>query len=140
MKNFKAPRKALDGLDPSAVASLVTAAADIALVLDRRGVVRDIAFGSDELAALLGGVGHADWVGRPFTALVTVDSRPKIEMLFTDLDAGDPRARQANHPLPDGSTVAVSWSLRRLGEDGMLLAQGRDLRSIAALQQRLVEA
>lgn len=140
MKNFKAPRKALDGLDPSAVASLVTAAADIALVLDRRGVVRDIAFGSDELAALLGGVGHADWVGRPLAALVTVDSRPKIEMLFTDLDAGDPRARQANHPLPDGSTVAVSWSLRRLGEEGMLLAQGRDLRSIAALQQRLIEA
>lgn len=140
MKNFKAPRKALDGLDPSAVASLVTAAADIALVLDRRGVVRDIAFGSDELAALLGGAGHADWVGRHFTALVTVDSRPKIEMLFTDLDAGDPRARQANHPLPDGSTVAISWSLRRLGAEGMLLAQGRDLRSIAALQQRLIEA
>lgn len=140
MKNFKAPRKALDGLDPSAVASLVTAAADIALVLDRRGVVRDIAFGSDELAALLGGAGHADWVGRHFTSLVTVDSRPKIEMLFTDLDAGDPRARQANHPLPDGSTVAVSWSLRRLGGEGMLLAQGRDLRSIAALQQRLIEA
>jgi transcriptional regulator PpsR len=140
VKNFKAPRKALDGLDASAVASLVTAAADIALVLDRRGVVRDIAFGSDELAAALGGVGPADWVGRPFTALVTVDSRPKIEMLFADLDAGEPRVRQANHPLPDGSTVAVSWSLRRLGEEGALLAQGRDLRSIAALQQRLIEA
>ena len=140
MKNFKAPRKALDGLDASSVAALVTAAADIALVLDRRGVVRDIAFGSDDLAAALGGAGPADWVGRPFTALVTVDSRPKIEMLFTDLDAGDPRARQANHPLPDGGTVAVSWSLRRLGGEGMLLAQGRDLRAIAALQQRLIEA
>ena len=136
MKNFKAPRKALDGLDAATVAALVTASSDIALVLDRRGVVRDIAFGSEELAATLGG----DWMGRPFTGLVTVDSRPKVEMLFADLEAGEPRSRQANHPLPDGSTVAVSWSLRRLGEEGGLLAQGRDLRPVAALQQRLIEA
>ncbi|MFN5011617.1 MAG: transcriptional regulator PpsR [Gammaproteobacteria bacterium] len=136
MKNFKAPRKALDGLDFSTVAALVTASADIALVLDRRGVVRDIAFGSADLAASLG----ADWVGKPFTSLVTVDSRPKIEMLFTELEADEPRSRQANHPLPGGGTVAVSWSLRALGDDGALLAQGRDLQPVAALQQRLIEA
>jgi transcriptional regulator PpsR len=136
VKNFKAPRKALDGLDAGTVAALVTATSDIALVLDRRGVVRDIAFGSDELAAALG----ADWLGRPFAALVTVDSRPKVEMLFADLEADEPRPRQANHPLQDGGTVAVSWSLRRLGEEGGLLALGRDLRPVAALQQRLIEA
>lgn len=136
MKNFKAPRKALDGLDHSTVAALITAAADIALVLDRRGVVRDIAIGSTELAADLVG----DWVGRPFASLVTVDSRPKVDLLFAELDADEPRPRQANHPLPDGSTVAVSWSLRRLGGEGALLAQGRDLRAVAALQQRLIEA
>lgn len=136
MKTFKAPRKALDGLDAGTVAALVTASSDIALVLDRRGVVRDIAFGNPELAAELGG----DWVGRPFTALVTIDSRPKIDALFAELDAAEPRARQANHPLPGGGTVAVSWSLRRLGGDGGLLAQGRDLRAVAALQQRLIEA
>ncbi|NBU24709.1 MAG: transcriptional regulator PpsR [Gammaproteobacteria bacterium] len=136
MKTFKAPRKALDGLDAGTVAALVTASSDIALVLDRRGVVRDIAFGNPELAAELG----ADWVGKPFNSLVTVDSRPKIEALFAELDAPEPRARQANHPSPGGATVAVSWSLRRLGEDGGLLAQGRDLRAVAALQQRLIEA
>ena len=125
--NFKAPRKALDGLAAETVAGLVTAAADIVLVLDRRGIIRDIAFGSEELAADLAG----DWIGQPMSSVVTVDSRPKVELLFGEIDAPVPRARHANHPLPGGGTVAISWSLRRLDDSGRILALGRDLRALA---------
>ena len=51
MKSFKAPRKALTGLDAETVSSLITASTDVALVLDAKGVVRDAAFGSEVLAA-----------------------------------------------------------------------------------------
>ena len=136
--NFKAPRKALDGLAAETVAGLVTAAADIVLVLDRRGIIRDMAFGSEELAADLAG----DWIGQPMGGVVCVDSQPKIALLLGEVDspAPPPRARHANHPLPGGGTVAISWSLRRLGDSNQMLALGRDLRVLAGMQQRLIEA
>ena len=136
--NFKAPRKALDGLAAETVAGLVTAAADIVLVLDRRGIIRDMAFGSEELAADLAG----DWIGQPMGGVVCVDSQPKIELLLGEVDspAPPPRARHANHPLPGGGTVAISWTLRRLDDSNQMLALGRDLRVLAGMQQRLIEA
>ena len=136
--NFKAPRKALDGLAAETVAGLVTAAADIVLVLDRRGIIRDMAFGSEELAADLAG----DWIGQPMGDVVSVDSQPKIALLLGEVDspAPPPRARHANHPLPGGGTIAISWSLRRLGDSNQMLALGRDLRVLAGMQQRLIEA
>ena len=136
--NFKAPRKALDGLAAETVAGLVTAAADIVLVLDRRGIIRDMAFGSEELAADLAG----DWIGQPMGGVVCVDSQPKIALLLGEVDSPvpPPRARHANHPLPGGGTVAISWTLRRLDDSNQMLALGRDLRVLAGMQQRLIEA
>ena len=136
--NFKAPRKARDGLAAETVAGLVTAAADIVLVLDRRGIIRDMAFGSEELAADLAG----DWIGQPMGGVVCVDSQPKIALLLGEVDspAPPPRARHANHPLPGGGTVAISWTLRRLDDSNQMLALGRDLRVLAGMQQRLIEA
>ncbi len=136
MKHFKAPRKALTGLDAETVAGLVVASADIALILDRRGIVRDVAIPNAELLAELGG----EWTGRSLADVVTEDSRPKIELLLRDLAAGQVRARQVNHPLADGRTVPIVYALSALDEDGRCIAQGRDLRAIAALQQRLIEA
>lgn len=136
MKNFKAPRKALTGLDAETVAGLVVASADIALVLDRRGVIRDLAIPNPELHDELG----AGWVGKSLIDTVTEDSRPKIELLLSDRAAGQVRARQINHPLPDGRTIPIVYALSPLDEEGRCLAQGRDLRAVAALQQRLVES
>jgi transcriptional regulator PpsR len=135
VKNFKAPRKALTGLDAETVAGLIVASADIALVLDRRGIVRDLAIPNPDLQAELA----ADWLGKAFAEVVTEDSRPKIELLIGDVSAGQVRARQVNHPLPDGRTVPIVYTLSPLNGEGRCLAQGRDLRAIAALQQRLIE-
>lgn len=136
MKTFKAPRKALTGLDAETVAGLVVASADIALIVDRRGVIRDIAIPNPELLDEL----DAGWVGKSLIDTVTEDSRPKVELLFSDRAAGEVRARQVNHPLRDGRTVPIVYALSPLDEEGRCLAQGRDLRAVAALQQRLIEA
>jgi len=137
VKTFKAPRKALTGLDGETVSGLINAAADIALLLDKRGVIRDISVGSKTLSSSL----QPDWVGRPFADVVTIDSRPKVELLMADLDANEPLPRQLNHPAPGSSeTIAVQYSVRRLSDDGRCLALGRDLSALANLQQKVIEA
>jgi len=90
--NLKAPRKALDGLAAETVAGLVTAAADIVLVLDRRGIIRDMAFGSEELASDLAG----DWIGQPMGDVVSVDSQPKIALLLGEVDSPVPPQEEIN--------------------------------------------
>lgn len=138
MKNFKAPRKALTELSAETVAGLVMAAADLALVLDRRGVIRDVAIGDAELAADIG----EQWLGRAFVDIVTPESRSKVERLLQASAATDRSTpsigRQINHPLSGGRTLPVQYQLRDLGADGRLLALGRDLRSLAQMQQQLV--
>lgn len=137
VKNFKSPRKSLGGLDAETTAGLIAAAADVALVLDRKGVIKDIAFGSEELSRDVDG----EWTGQPWLDTVTIDSRPKIEALLKDAasNAGL-RWRQLNHATPRGASVPVMYSAIRLGDDGRVLALGRDLRALATLQQRLITA
>jgi transcriptional regulator PpsR len=135
VKNFKAPRKALTGLDAESVAALISASADVALVLDAERIILDTEYGSDELSRELG----ADWIGKALIDTVSLDSRPKIPLLLAD--AADPSsgARQVNHMAPGGS-IPLSYTLRKLGTQPLLIALGRDLRALASLQQRLIEA
>lgn len=112
------------------------AAADIALIVDRRGIIKDIAMGQAGLSADL----DPDWIGRPFGETVTSESQPKVQMLLAEGESADLAARQLNHPGRGGSTIPISYSLRPLGTDGLRLAVGRDLRALAQLQQRLIEA
>ncbi len=137
MKNFKSPRKSLGSLDAETTAGLIAAAADVALVVDRKGVIKDIAFGSDDLSREVEG----EWTGQPWLETVTNDSRPKIEALLKDAasNAGL-RWRQLNHASSRGATVPVMYSAIRLGDDGRVLALGRDLRALSTLQQRLIAA
>jgi transcriptional regulator PpsR len=134
---FRAPKRTLGDVDAEAAAKLVTAASDIALVLDSKGVIRDVSFGSDELAR----EGYEDWLGRRWIETVTVESRPKIEELLRDAGlATVPRWRQVNHPSSRGADVPVRYSAVQVGDNGRIVAIGRDLRVIATLQQRLVDA
>ncbi|MBV9880332.1 MAG: transcriptional regulator PpsR [Gemmatirosa sp.] len=124
------------GLDRDAAVALIAAAGDIALVVDRNGVIREVAT-SDT------GDGAAEevraWVGQPFVETVTVESRGKVEALLRDVAAtGSSRRRQVNHPTAAGPDLPVAYTAVRVGEDGVV-AVGRDLRAIASLQQRLVE-
>jgi len=135
MRRFRAPETSLRDLDLDGAAKLIAAAGDIALVVDREGVIRDLALGSEELSR----EGLDAWVGRPWVDTVTVESRPKVAALMRDVD-GAPRWRQVNHPSGAGADLPVLYSALPVGAEGPLVAFGRDLRPVAALQQRLVEA
>jgi transcriptional regulator PpsR len=137
LKSFKTPRKSLAGLDVDTTATLIAAAADVALVVDRNGRICDLAFGSDELSMALDG----EWQGQPWLDTVTIESRPKVETLLKGNDTDKPvRWRQLNHETAGGVSVPVMYTAVKLGDDGRMLAIGRDLRPMANLQQRLIEA
>jgi transcriptional regulator PpsR len=137
LQSFRSPGKSLAGLDAETVSRILSAAADLALVLDSRGLIRDVSIGSEELA----GDGTAEWIGRPWLDTVTVESRPKIEALLGDAKGSAPQVwRQVNHPSALGGDVPVLYTAVKVGKAGNVLALGRSLRSVAVLQQRLLHA
>jgi transcriptional regulator PpsR len=126
-------------LDAQATASLIAAAADITLVVDGAGVIRDFAVNSEELSREFAG---GEWFGRPWLDTVTEESRPKVEALIRDAAArAAPRWRHVNQvAVPGGGSVPILFSAVRLGKADRAVAFGRDLRGVSALQQRLMEA
>ena len=142
MKAFKAPKTSLGDLDAEAAAILITAAADIALIVDAAGVVRDVAFNSEEPGR---GAGRARtrWLGRPWIDTVAPDSRPKVDVAAARRRT--PRRGRAGGTSTSSSAPAAppcpSCSPRcGSATAAALVAFGRDLRPLSALQQRLVEA
>jgi transcriptional regulator PpsR len=133
---FRAPKRTLGDLDAEVAAKLIAAAADIALIVDPKGVIRDVALGSDELDP----EDYTPWIGQRWIDTVTVESRPKIEELLLDVAKKAPlRWRHVNHPTKNGASLPVRYSVVPVA-NGRLVALGRDLRPVAALQQRLVDA
>ncbi|HEV7268725.1 MAG TPA: transcriptional regulator PpsR [Falsiroseomonas sp.] len=138
MKSFRAPRTTLGHLDAEAAAELVVASADVALVLDEGGAIRDVGFGSEELAGDLGSA--QGWVGRPWIDTVSRDSRGKVEALLGGGGPQDaPRWRHVNHVAAEGTTLPILCAIAPLGRAGRRVVFGRDLRPLSQLQQRLVE-
>jgi len=141
---FVQPEFFLSGLSASTAASLITVAADVVLVIDESGVIRDAAFGSEELL----GHGYQDWLGKTWSQTVTVESRPKVEAMLRDVGTGrGAKWRHLNHSSRDGSELPLSYSIISVPDSGAVangkprtLAFGRDLRPQVALQQRLLSA
>ena len=136
---FRSPLRWLAPLDANGAAALIASASDLALAIDEDGVVRDIAIQADELQRDL--PGSDVWPGRPWSELVTVESRPKVEALRREAGPhAAPRWRHINYPAATGPDVPILTSALRLGEGDRIVAFGRDLRGLSVLQQRLVEA
>jgi transcriptional regulator PpsR len=137
LKKFKAPNKSLGNLDAQAAGELITAAADVTLLVDRKGIIRDAAFGSGDLEKEVRG----DWVGTAWEDTVTVESQSKVRAMLVDAaGTGEPRWRHLNHPSVNGPDIPILYRASQVGEDGRVVALGRDLRAIETLQQRLMDA
>jgi transcriptional regulator PpsR len=143
---FEAPQLFFAELNADVVAAVVAAATDLALVLDSQGVIRDISLGTShtkELGEL------RQWVGRRWVETVTIENRGKVASMLAAAAAaagtdpanqGQRPERQVNHALTGGVDLPVSYSIVPMGVQGRVLALGRDLREVAVVQQRLVDA
>ena len=130
-----ASRAPLSGLAPDWAAKLITATSEVALIVDRGGIVRHVEFSGAESPV----DGAEGWVGTPWVDTVTPESRGKVEQMLREATtAGTTRRRQVNHPSRAGADIPVAYNAVR-AEDGSVVAVGRDLRAISTLQQRLVD-
>ena len=134
---FDASDAAFGEIDAKTAASLLAVSGDFALVMDSAGVIREVATVGAETQF----DAATQWIGRPWIETVTPDTRAKIDTLLKEAaSSGVSKRRQVNHLLVDGADVPVSYTALRLGRDGSVVAVGRDMRHVSALQQRLVEA
>ena len=128
---------ALSGCAAGLARAFVSLSSDIALVIDGAGIVTSVA--QNEKAPM--NPAAEGWVGQPWAQTVTGDTRAKIESLLADASTcgGMGRRREVNHADDSGDELPVAYTALRLGERGPVLAVGRDLRSVAAIQQRFLD-
>ncbi len=127
---------ALSGCAAGLARAFVSLSSDIALVIDEHGIVTAVA--QNEQTPM--DPAAQAWIGQPWSQTVTGDTRGKIESLLVDAcTAGLGRRREVNHAGAQGHELPVAYTALRLGDKGPVLAVGRDLRSMAAIQQRFLD-
>lgn len=136
MTPFKAPDRYMQSLDTNTAAALLVETNDLCLIIDREGVVRDVAIGNEEPALKV----CLDWVGMPWEDTVTIESKNKIKLLREDAKKPDEsRWRQVNHPLDGEADLPILYKTLAYNDSNHIVAVGRDLRPMAQLQQRLLD-
>jgi transcriptional regulator PpsR len=129
---FNDPDTMFAGFTKDDVIRLAYISGDFMLAIDEHDVVRDIAVNVRDH-------GFASrWIGQKWAETVTVESQPKITQLLQEGQSAQNVWRQVNH-LHDGEYVPVNYRLIRPQNGGWSIAIGRDLRSLSALQQRLLK-
>lgn len=109
---------------------------DITLRLDLSGVIHD--------ASLANGVideSVDDWIGRDWRATVAADERePLGRLLAAAADGHGAASVELRQRFPSGRLLTVEYTAVRLGGDAGLIAVGRQVRAVADLEQRLMDA
>ncbi len=127
---------ALSPLANELAQAIARVASDIVLVIDGNGVIQNVAEGASALPGDCAG-----WVGQRWVDTVSADTRRKIQLLMDETSAtGVSQRREVNHPVSDGDAVPMAWTAIRLGLQGPVVAVGRDLRAVAAIQRSFLDA
>ncbi len=136
MKFFIAPERSLGNLSAEVAAKLIATAADVVLIVDSDGVVRDGAFGDPNLDSEVG----APWLGRPWRDTVTSESVGKVDDLLREASSSaGVKWRQINQLTDRAQELPVLFTVMPVNADGRVVALGRDLRQISNMQQRLLD-
>jgi transcriptional regulator PpsR len=109
---------------------------DVILMLDRQGTIQE-AF----LANVVSRAECRAWLGRSWVDLVDEISSKKVLRMVSDAIAtGVSAFRQVNQHFPSGTKLPMEYTVVRLGDEGGLIAIGRNLLAVAELQSRLITA
>jgi len=143
-ERFEDAQLYFSNLDADITAKLITAAADVVLIMDEGGIIRDAAFGNEEMMVC----GYQHWLGKPWGQTVTEESRSKVAAMLRDVGTGKgAKWRHLNQFAQDGTELPLSYSLVRVpassapgGLAAHSVAFGRDLRPQAAMQQKIISA
>ena len=136
-RRFRDAAAHLGPLDDDVTGDILSAAADLVLVVDRQGVINDQSVADPDLAR----DDRVSWIGQAWGDVVTAESQPKIAAIISEAQRdGVSRPREINHTMPGDDDLPLRYVAIRLGDTGRVMAFGRDLRSVARMQQRLVNA
>ena len=126
---------ALAAFAPELAAAFASVSSDVALVLDSAGVVQSVAFSPNHANPV-----PQEWIGRRWVDTATTETRRKVDLLLEEAaQVGHSQRREINHPGANGSTIPMAYAAIRLGRQGPVVVAGRDLRAVAAIQQRFLE-
>ncbi len=121
-----------DGFSKDDVIELAYASGDFMLAIDETGTIIDAAVNAADHSFVY------QWVGQKWAETVSIDSLPKIEQMLDRKCDTALEWRQVNHPDKD-SEIPVRYKVIKPANKDFALAIGRDLRTIAILQQRLLK-
>lgn len=128
--------EALSPHAPVLADAFVTLSTDIALVIDGAGVIRRV---SQRAGAPIVSDPES-WVGRRWVDTVTSGTRRKVDALLSEAGlSGLARRREVSLVGAASANLPVAYTAMRLGRHGPVLAVGRDLRAVAAIQQRFID-
>lgn len=109
---------------------------DVVLVLDDDGVIRDATLSNG-----FSSEGVSEWVGNPWADTVAEADGEKLWRMLADArSTGVCAFNHLNQRFPSGLEIPIEYTAVRLGENAGLLAVGKNMRAVAELQTRLVEA
>ena len=131
------PRGMLGDLDATVAKKVVAAGGDVAMVIDRHGVICDLAVSDEAIAR----DGASAWLDQRWSDTVTSDSKKKVDELLRDATREGPtRWREVNQVTSSQKSLMFRFMAVDAGKEGQVIAIGRDDRATAAMQQRLLEA
>ncbi len=132
---FKHPELHFAQIDTREIAALVSAAADLTLVVDGDDVIKDLSHNLDPVSV----AGIPTWRGLSIEDVVSGGSRPALRnALGLARDGKLTKRFDVNHLMERGRDLPVQYSALRIGGDGHIMLVGRDLRPVAELQQKLL--
>ena len=112
------------------------AQADVTLLLDAEGVIREATFASS-----LAGENADTWLGRPWTETVESLGNSNVQRMLEDARAtGISAFRQVTQRFPSGLEIPMEYTTVLLGGRAGMLAIGKNLQAVAELQSRLIAA
>jgi len=124
---------------PEMLGDIIAALADIALVVDERGIILSVITNPTNDA--IDDLSH--WKDRDVRTILRVESVPKFDRALDSFLNGNTTAQplQLNHTddLHEWG-FPVNYTLHRIGPEGSILLLGHDLRPISEMQQQLVKA
>lgn len=123
---------------PDLLREIISTASDIALLITGQGKITSVLVNPNHRS--FGRLEH--WEGQNVRSVLTSESAAKFEARMKEFDAGtgSSRAMELNHSDDPIWEFPVRYSLHRIEDRGTILMLGRDLRSIAEMQQQLVRA